>query len=350
MKRDQGFILLYVVALLAAIALMLFQLNQMKGAVPAQVERQVSRTIETWEARLLLDFVTAGLVEQTTPVDPRYLAYRRLLLDDPARLSETEDALAQLKAMLDALGFDIGLGRNRGKDGGSFRHDGKGTLFAVRTQAYKIVMGDREYAIRILPGNSLPNVNALPYEPMWRYLKHLGVAEAEAQDLAAALIDWRDADNFLTDARGAEDNHYALQKVPYSPRNAPFGNWQELAYVRGIGPDKLQLIREHFTLGRSDAPRVLVDYVSPEILAELCGLRLDIIRSILKEYGRLHESANPAGSREIAEVLLTQDAAAFDAMAAWQPDLTRVRIDISGPGARLTADYDLVGKRLLARW
>lgn len=350
MRRNGGFILLYVVAMVAALTLMLFQLNQMKGAVPAQVDRQVSRAIETWEARLLLDFVTSGLVDRTTAVDPRYLAYRRLLLDDPSRLSEMEDALAQLKAMLDRLGFDISLGRGKGKGGGAIQHDGKGILFAARTQSYAVVLGEREYKIRILPGNGLPNVNALPYDPMWRYLKHLGVAEKEARDMAAALIDWRDADNFLTDVRGAEQEHYALQKAPYSPRNAPFGNWQELAYIRGIGPDRLQLIREHFTLGRPDAPRVFVDYVSPEILAELCGLPLDIVRSILKEYGRLQDPANHTSAREIADVLMTQDAAAFDALVAWQPDATQMRIDISGPGSRLTADYDMVRKRLLAWW
>lgn len=350
MRRDRGFILLYVVALVAALAILLFQLNQMKGAVPAQVERQVDRAVETWEARLLLDFVTSGLVEQKTAVDPRYLAYRRLLLDDPSRLSEMEDALAQLKAMLDRLGFDITLGKGKGKGGGAIQHDGKGILFTARSQSYVIALGAREYKVRILPGNGLPNVNALPYEPMWRYLKHLGVAEVEAQDMAAALVDWRDADNFLTDVRGAEQEHYALLKPPYAPRNAAFGNWQELAYVRGIGPDRLQLIRENFSLGRHDSPRVLVDYLAPETLAELCGLRVDILRNILKEYGRLQDPANHTSGREIAEVLMTQDAAAFDALVAWQPDVTQMRIEISGPGSRVTADYDMVRKRLLAWW
>src|SRR5665213_539036 len=58
-------------------------------------------------------------------------------------------------------------------------------------------------------------------------------------DIAAAIIDWRDADNEVTPG-GAEAEYYAGLQPPYQPRNGPLQTVRELLLVRGIGRDLLE--------------------------------------------------------------------------------------------------------------
>ncbi len=57
-------------------------------------------------------------------------------------------------------------------------------------------------------------------------------------DVAAAIIDWRDADNEVTPG-GAEADYYASLRPPYLPRNGPLQTVRELLMVRGITPELL---------------------------------------------------------------------------------------------------------------
>jgi hypothetical protein len=354
-KRDQrGFLLIYVVALVAAIAIILFQLNQLRGGVPQQVEKQLARGLEGDEARRLLDFVIAGTHEQNLPVDNRYLQFRRLLAADPARMSELGEAYAQLKSMLDEYGFKLRDPAEGGASGGAtemqqvIAHDGKGLLFQPQAGVSKIRVGDREYAVRIRHGNALPNLNTLPFESLARYLEFLGLPAAEARELGANLVDWRDADDFRTDQIGAEREYYEALERPYRPRNGPIQHWQELAYVKGVTPDRLQILREHLMLGSPGVVGALPNDLSADAIGALTGLRPDVTRALLLAYGHLLDEK--AKQEDVAGVLLTPDAEAFEKIITWKPDERRLRIEIDGPGVGIGADYDLKEKRILGRW
>lgn len=52
-------------------------------------------------------------------------------------------------------------------------------------------------------------------------------------ELAAAIIDWRDADSEVTDG-GAEDETYQRLNPPYRAKNGPFDTVEELRLVQGI--------------------------------------------------------------------------------------------------------------------
>jgi DNA uptake protein ComE-like DNA-binding protein len=52
-------------------------------------------------------------------------------------------------------------------------------------------------------------------------------------DIAAAIVDWRDADSTVTPL-GAESPYYASLPVPSRPRNASFPTIRELLMVRGV--------------------------------------------------------------------------------------------------------------------
>jgi type II secretory pathway component PulK len=64
----------------------------------------------------------------------------------------------------------------------------------------------------------------------------------EDPSLAAAVVDWRDADDQPTNlngALGAESDYYEALNPPYSAKNAPFDTVDELLLVRGMTPEIL---------------------------------------------------------------------------------------------------------------
>ena len=54
--------------------------------------------------------------------------------------------------------------------------------------------------------------------------------------VAAAIIDWRDADDAVVTPEGAEAAYYLSLPYPYAPRNGPFQTVGELLLVRGVTP------------------------------------------------------------------------------------------------------------------
>jgi type II secretory pathway component PulK len=58
-------------------------------------------------------------------------------------------------------------------------------------------------------------------------------------ELAASIVDWRDADDTVTEGGGAESEYYLLQPDPYYCKNAPFETLDELRLVRGATDELL---------------------------------------------------------------------------------------------------------------
>lgn len=360
-RQQGGFILIYVVAMVAALATIVFQVGQLRNAVPRQTERQLGRAIEGQEISYLEEFVIGGLNEHQVPIDPRYLAYLELRETDPNRLGDMEDAIAQLKAMLAQFNFHIdGRDEKKGDTATSksadskYNHDGNNRLYLPSSKPYNVTLADRQYRITVRPANATPNLNSIAHAPLSRYLALLLKAEPlEAQQLAANIIDWRDRDDFRTEGIGAESENY--QASGYTTRNAPLRHWQELAYIKGITPDKLALIRGAFHLAPTEAsPKVLPDYISPAALAALADLKPELIRALLDEYGRQLDPSKPppstSGSGGNIEVLFGQDAARFDETINWQIDNKQLRIEIDGPNRSVTIDYDLANQKIIDRW
>ena len=72
-------------------------------------------------------------------------------------------------------------------------------------------------------------------ESMLEYLPNMDV------NVAAAIVDWRDPDDNVTDAAsgaiGAETSDYQSMTTPYSAKNAPFETVEELMLVEGMTTD-----------------------------------------------------------------------------------------------------------------
>lgn len=346
--RQSGFVLLYVVALVAALSLMLAQLNQRQGAVPEQTERSLSHALQRQEAEMLVDFVLAGIHEQNVRIDSRFLTFRRLIAEDPSRVSELEDALQQLKALLDSVGFQIRLGgRGAGAAGLATKADHEDILYRARREPYTVTLGDRAYTVQVTPGNALPNLNSLDFPGLRRYLAFLGMPGEEADGLAANLIDWMDPDDFRTDGRGAEFSYYVTLDPPYPPRNAPFRTWQEIAYVKGVSTERLRLLRDNFVLANPADRRWLGDYASPEKIAAFTGIKPEAVREMLTAHGK---AAQPATTERRLPDVTNEEASLFDDRIGWKENTERLRIEISGPRFSQSIDYDARNRRILARW
>lgn len=74
-------------------------------------------------------------------------------------------------------------------------------------------------------------------------------AQAEvAARLAAAIVDWRDADPLGQAAGGAEDADYAAANLPYGAKDAEFESVAELQQVLGMTPALYARIEPHVTV------------------------------------------------------------------------------------------------------
>ncbi len=69
------------------------------------------------------------------------------------------------------------------------------------------------------------NINTAPFEV-------LELLPTMTPEFAAAIIDWRDEDDDVTE-NGAEATMYSLQTLPYGCKNAPFETVEELRLVYG---------------------------------------------------------------------------------------------------------------------
>jgi type II secretion system (T2SS) protein K len=134
--------------------------------------------------------------------------------------------------------------------------------------------------IALRPSGTTFDVNADSGAGIRAVLLATGASSGTADSLAAALLDWRDADS-IPNANGAERDWYLIHHRPL-PRNGPIASIEELEQVRGFdavpGLDSLFGV-EH--------ERILVARAPIAVLATLDGLDGDAL-TFIAEGRRLH--------------------------------------------------------------
>lgn len=75
-----------------------------------------------------------------------------------------------------------------------------------------------------------------------------GTPREEADQIAAAIIDWRDADPLTQVNGGAEDPQYASAGLPYGAKDAPFESVAEVEQVLGMTPALYAAIEPNLTI------------------------------------------------------------------------------------------------------
>jgi len=121
------------------------------------------------------------------------------------------------------------------------------------------------------------NLSTAPGDVLEQLLVAVGVGSDEAEEIAAAIEDWRDEDDTKR-PRGAESFYYQTLGSPYACKNGPFQQPEELLLVRGMSPGLYRRLEPLVTVYGSG--RVNLNTAAPEALRAL-GLSAEGVRGLL---------------------------------------------------------------------
>lgn len=145
-----------------------------------------------------------------------------------------------------------------------------------------------EVEIRIIDENAKLNINSANSEQLVRLLEGAGVPVEAMNTLIDSMLDWKDADT-EHHLSGAEEDYYGGLADPYPAKNAGFDVPEELALVKGIGPDSLispetaRTIMRHVTTFGTNS--LNINTASPELM-RLLGMNDFEIEAVLKQRTR----------------------------------------------------------------
>lgn len=209
------------------------------------------------------------------------------------------------------------------------------------------------------------NLNRADRAVLGRLFKEaLALDELAAQELAASIVDWRDADSQLSIPLGsAEDLFYRGLAYPYEAKDAEFQAPEELFLVRGMTGDIFERLKGYITVYGSG--RVNVNTASRPVLASL-GLNRENVDKILAfragadrltgtDDDNIFESVSSivpklSQSYSLSEADAAQFLSVADLYLAVKSDYFTARsIATYGPGkyeAKVTCAFDRSGKVL----
>ena len=170
--------------------------------------------------------------------------------------------------------------------------DHLGEAWAVQVPPTPVEEGELAGEIRELSGRlNLNNLvqadgpNALEIEQFQRLLGSVGVGDAEALSLTAALLDWLDADEEPRLPGGAESSWYGAQTPPRRATNSPLAAVAELTQIRGFSPELVARLSP-FVAALPAGSRINVNTAPAEVLvAAAPGIGLDTARVLVAERG-----------------------------------------------------------------
>lgn len=121
----------------------------------------------------------------------------------------------------------------------------------VATVSYETIGPEGELltVYGLIDEESKININKAPAQVMERLFRLAGLEEGPALDLAYSIVDWRDADSFLSVPVGsAEDSYYRGLKYPYEAKDADFEVLDELRLVKGVDENIFNKIKNYITI------------------------------------------------------------------------------------------------------
>lgn len=124
-------------------------------------------------------------------------------------------------------------------------------------RAYAWRFDRHDVQVRIIDETGKVDLNQADVPLLSRLMQALGEPPDASDALAAAIVDWRDADDLSQPVGGAEDGDYAAAGRPYGAKDAPFETIAELEQVLGMTPDLYARLEPFLTLysgrGQPDA-------------------------------------------------------------------------------------------------
>lgn len=109
--------------------------------------------------------------------------------------------------------------------------------------------------LRIVDETGKIDLNAADGSLISELLRATGADQGLAQQVAGAIVDWRDGDDFVQVTGGAEAADYASAGRPYGAKNAPFESVAEVEQVLGMTPALFEAVAPYLTVySRLPAP------------------------------------------------------------------------------------------------
>ena len=133
---------------------------------------------------------------------------------------------------------------------------------------YRWAFGAAEVEVRIVDESGKVDLNAVDAGLLGSLFRVLGAEEGQADAVAAAIVDWRDGDEFTQPMGGAEDPQYAAAGLPYGAKDAPFETVAEVEQVLGMDRALFEAAARHLTVF-SGMPQPDARFASGEVLQAL---------------------------------------------------------------------------------
>ncbi|CAN5726864.1 type II secretion system protein GspK [soil metagenome] len=150
-------------------------------------------------------------------------------------------------------------------------------------RAYPWTFGEIEVEVRIVDEAAKVDLNNANLDLLAALLRVAGADPALATQVAAAIMDWRDADSLTQPAGGAEDPQYAAAGRPYGAKDATFEKVAELLQVLGMTPVLFAALEPHVTVHGNQA-QPDTRFASAEVLE---AMGLDSAAILLQREGTL---------------------------------------------------------------
>ena len=180
------------------------------------------------------------------------------------------------------------------EDAGRSGVDHLGEAWAVKVPPTPVEEGEVSGELQDLSGRinlnnlvQMGGAHLLERDRFMRLLGMVGVGEADAMQLADALVDWLDADDSPTLPGGAESAWYGAQQPPRRSANGPLASVAELTQVRGFSPALVARLSPFVAALPGSDSKINVNTAPPEVLAAvITDLPLDTARLMVVERGR----------------------------------------------------------------
>ena len=159
------------------------------------------------------------------------------------------------------------------------------TRWASDGRAYDFEFEGAKINVGVQDESGKIDINAVDGPVFQRFLVAQGVDEQFAQQIADAMLDWRDADD-LTQPMGAEDVDYEREGYPYGAADNGFQTVGELQQVMGMDYELFRRLEPDLTIwGGSAIPSagsasaaVLMSFpgMNPQMAEQLIAMRSQI--------------------------------------------------------------------------
>ncbi|WAC63074.1 general secretion pathway protein GspK [Pseudoxanthomonas sp. SL93] len=122
------------------------------------------------------------------------------------------------------------------------------TRWLPNGRLYRWTFDGSEVQVRIIDETGKVDLNQADMPLLARLLQAVGAPPESSEQLAAAIVDWRDGDALSQPVGGAEDDDYAAAGRDYGAKDAPFETLAEIEQVLGMTPELYAAVSPHLTL------------------------------------------------------------------------------------------------------